>query len=497
MNSSGEREITLSEAKRALRSYWWTLPISVVVCGALGVLAATVLPKHYTSQTLVLVDQPTVSADYVKPVVTEDLNRRLSSMQEQILSRARLMPLIEKFNLQRGDERTVYIDELVGKLRKDVTVKPMEATPGTDSHGLPGFYISVTFDNPVLAQHICEEITSMLINQNAQEREQQARRTTSFLSDQLLEAKRKLDEQDAKLASFKQQYLGSLPEEEQTNLSLLTGMNAQLEANVQALSRAQQDKAFSESLLSQQESNSNLAQGGQKSAETAEVQLSAMQDQLASLRARYTPDHPDVVKMERQLQELQSRLSATPKENKAGQVPSPVILSAESQRLHAKVRQDELNISELSKLQEHIQDQIRQLQERLQASPVVEQRFKEITRNYQTALDFYNDLLKKRTQSVMASDLEHEQDSEQFRILDPPSLPDKPSFPKRSYFAGGGAGLGLALSFGLMYLMVIKDKRMYTEGDVQARLNLPVLALVPKLRIVETKKAVLLGPTAT
>ncbi len=73
------------------------------------------------------------------------------------------------------------------------------------------------------------------------------------------------------------------------------------------------------------------------------------------------------------------------------------------------------------------------MQERVQSSPFIEQQFKQLTRDYQTALEFYNDLLKKRDQSAMASDLERRQEGEEFRVLDAPNLPDQPSFPNRSY----------------------------------------------------------------
>jgi polysaccharide chain length determinant protein (PEP-CTERM system associated) len=490
-------EITISEAKRIFRNYWWVLPIAVFGCGLLGLLAATVLPKRYTSETLVLVDQPTVPTEFVKPVVTEDLNHRLASMQEQILSRTRLQPIIEKFGLYANERRRINIEDLVEKLRTAVIVKPMDSMPGTQNHSLPGFYVDVTFDNPQTAQQICTEITSMFMQQNTREREQQAVSTTSFLSGQLDEAKRKLDDQDQRLATFKRQYLGSLPEEEQTNLNLLTGMNSQLEANVQALSRAQQDKTFNESLLSQQEAGAAIMSPlNQGNAETPEQQLNAMEDQLSSLQARYTPEHPDVVKMKNQIDEFKRRMAAAPKAN-ARDATLPKVESFQVQQLRAKLRQDDLNITDLTKRQAQIQDQITQLQGRLQASPVVEQQLKEITRNYQTALDFYNDLLKKREQSAMATDLEHQQESEQFRVLDPPSLPDKPSFPKRSFFAGGGLAAGLGLALGIMYLIALLDKSMHTERDVEVCLNLPVLTTVPLLdgSDNESKAGLLGGPT--
>src|SRR2546429_7953082 len=350
-------EIGLAEARRTFRRYWWILPLSTLFLGGLALAATFVLPKRYTSQTMVLVEQPTVGPDYVKPVVTEDLNHRLASMKEQILSRTRLQPIIEKFGLYAEVRSRVHIEDLVERLRMAVEIKPLEPTPGTQSRQLPGFYVSVTFDNPQIAQQICTEITSMFLEQNARERKQQANETTSFLSEQLEEAKRNLDDQDAKFAQFKQQYLGSLPEEEQSNLNILTGMNAQLEANTQALSRAHQDKAFNESLLGQQEANWKASQTGQDP-ETAEQQLSALQDQLTSSQARYTPEYPDVIKLKRQIEELKKRMAEASKNNPAanGSTQAAATEPPQIHQLRARLRQDHMNIGELTKRQSPMQE---------------------------------------------------------------------------------------------------------------------------------------------
>ena len=189
-----------------------------------------------------------------------------------------------------------------------------------------------------------------------------------------------------------------------------------------------------------------------------------------------------------QVEEFKKRMNSAPKPT--GEVTAPKVDSFQVQQLRAKIRQNDLTISDLSHRQNQLQDQISQLQGKLQASPVVEQQLKEITRNYQTAQEFYNELLKKREQSAMASDLEHQQESEQFRVLDPPSLPDKPSFPKRHVFVGGGFGAGLALSLAIMYLIALLDKSMHTERDAEVCLNLPVLTTVPLLEAAEA------GPTS-
>jgi polysaccharide chain length determinant protein (PEP-CTERM system associated) len=471
-------EISLADVKRSLRRHWWIPLMTMLLLGLAGIAAVLILPKKYTSTTMVLVEQPTVPVEYVKPVVNDDLNHRLASMKEQVLSRSRLQPIIEKLNLYPEQRGRAHMEELEDTLRKAVEVELMQPMPGSVNRQPPGFQISVTFANPQVAQQICTDITSMFIEQNSKRREQQAVDTTQFLSQQLDQAKAKLDEQDAQLAQFKRQYLGSLPEEEQTNLSILTGMNTQLEAVIQALSRAQQDKAFNEAMLTQQETTWKQTLSGNQNPETQEQQLTQLQAQLSDLLARYTPEHPDVLKVKSQIEELKKKQAQEPAP-KSTAVQAPLHEPPQMQQLRAKIKQDDLGIAELAKRQGQIQEQIRLIQGRVQASPMVEQQFKEITRNYQTALELYNDLLKKRDSSTMATSLEHQQESETFRILDPPSLPNSPSSPNRLALIGGGMGVGLALGFGVLYLLAMLDKAMYTERDVETCLKLPVLTTVP------------------
>ena len=476
--------ITAAEVKRILRRYWWILPSAMVLFGVLGFVATLVLPKKYTSSTMVLVEPPAVSQEVVPTVVNEDLYRHLASMQEQILSRSRLQSIIEKYNLYPKKQESQHMEDLVERLKKSIDVELIQPMPGSISRQPPGFHVSVTVSEPQLARQICTEITSMFMEQNATTRITQFKNTNEFLTQQLEEAKASLDQQDAKLAQFKRQYLGALPEEQQSNLGLLAGMNSQLEATTQSLSRAQQDKTFNESLLTQQEATMKSAQPGTQSTETLDQQLAALQEQLSGLLAKYTPAHPDVVKVKAQIEDVKRRIAAGPEtktSNNAAQAGPHE--TPQMQQLRAKIKQDDLSISDLTKHQAQIQDQIRTLQAHVQASPMVEQQLKELTRNYQTALDNYNDLLKKQQKSAMATDLEHQQESETFRVLDPPSLPVSPSFPKKTIFVGGGLGAGVALALGIMYLIAIGDKAMYSERDVETCLKLPVLTVVPSFDV--------------
>ena len=454
-----QRELTPADYFAMLRRRWVLIAIFAVIGPPLAYGVSLFLPSQYVSQTLVLVQQPTVPTDFVKPVDTTDISQRLSSMQQQILSRSRLEPIIRQFGLYPRDVNRTSIDELVGRLQKAIEVTPVQPMAETRSVNLPGFFVNVKLDNPRNAQQVCTAITSMFIEQSLSVRQQHSEDTTQFLSQQLADAKAQLDQQDKTLAAFKSRYSGSLPDEEQTNLNLLTGLTSQLDAATQALARAQQDKSFAESVLTQQVAAWQASQGG-RNPDTMDQQLIALQTQLASLQARYTEDYPDVIKTKNDIAALQKKMAENENQTaitESAKAPRPLAEPGQITQLRGQVHSFEQMIAEKSKEQEQIKEQIRLYQGRVQSSPVVEEQYKELTRGYQTALDSYNDLQKKRDQSQMATELERQQEGEQFRVLDPANLPDKPSFPNRPLFAAGGLAGGLGIGLGLAFLLEMRD----------------------------------------
>ncbi len=477
-----QREFTFEDWLAALRRRHRLILIPALVGAAAGYLVSRVLPVRYTSHTMVLVEEPVVPDNYVKPVVSEDLNQRLASMQGQILSRTRLQHLVEQFNLFKNDANRVPTELLVERLRKSISVTPVIPMPGTLSQALPGFNVDVTLGDARLAQQICTEITSMFMEQNLRARQQRTEETTQFLAKQLEEAKNKLDGQDAKLAAFQSRYMGELPEDEKTNLTLLAGMTPQLDAVTQGLNQAQQEKAFTESLLSQQLAAWKSSPDGQNP-QTVEQQLNNLQKQLTSLKGQYTEKHPDVVRLKADIAELKQKKTedaSTPDQGLSSERKEKVsvIEPPQIQQLRAQLHQIELTINQKRHEQEQLQRQIKLFQGRLQLSPVIQQEFKALTRDYQTALSFYNDLLKKRNESQMATELERRQQGEQFRVLDPPNLPERPSFPNRPLFSFGGLGIGLALGVGLLHFSETRDKSLRTERDVEIHLRVPILAVI-------------------
>jgi polysaccharide chain length determinant protein (PEP-CTERM system associated) len=451
-----------------------------------GFLVSFAFAPKYTSRALVMVDEQKVPEGYVQPVVTEDLSQRIASMEQQVLSRNRLTPVIDRFGLTKKGKS---VDDVVDEIQKNVTIEAVlpditaarRKRPGQESN-MPGFYVNFTWDNARDAQQICSELTSMLLAENLKARTQVAQSTTEFLTRQLDEAKKNLNDQDSKMAIFKRQYMGQLPGDADNNLKILMGLNSQLDANTQTLNRAQQDRSYTESLLAQQLAAWKSTQNA-TNPQTLEQQLAALQSQLITLEARYTADHPDVVKTKNDIAELKRKLNemntAASQANDASTDKEGVAEPPEIRQIRVQIHQYDAAITQATREQKRLQNQIGLFQGRVALSPAVEEQYKALNRDYDTAQKFYDDLLAKKSQSEMQTDMELRQQGEQMRLLNPADFADTPSFPNRILFAGGGVGGGLLLGLGLALWLELRDKSIRTEQDVIAVLELPMLVSIP------------------
>lgn len=501
----GQREMTMEDVTGILRRRWLFLVVPIVVGPLIAMAIAVLLPAKYTSSSLIMIEQQRVPDSVVKSVVSENLIARLATMQEQVLSRNTLQPIIEKYGLYKSEvARGVSMDDLILELRTNLTVTPVPSilalAPSakgvtvtlSKEDTIPGFYIAFTIDNPKMAQEVCADLTGQFIQQNLLSRSKMAHETTAFVDTQLVDAKRKLDEQDGKLAEFQKKFSGSLPDEASQNLSLLSAVTARLQAVTQSLGRAEQDKTYTESLLAQQLSawDAVKARGGSR-AETADKELAQLEERLSALEARYTPDHPDVIKLKLAIEQIKkSRASSS---GQAGSAPdtadaSPSFEPKEIQQLRSSLRGLDQAIGAYKQDQQRLSQEAKALEARLQMSPLVETQYKQLTRDSKAAQDFYNDLLSKKNNSSMATDLESGQEGEQFVILDSASLPDEPSFPIYWMFAAGGAGGGLGLGMAIVLLLELKDKAIRTERDIEFFLELPTLVLLPSVGLAVKQK---------
>ncbi|MGD0696138.1 MAG: Wzz/FepE/Etk N-terminal domain-containing protein [Terriglobia bacterium] len=505
----GQREMTAEDVTGILRRGWLYILIPFLLCPLLALGVAYLLPAKYTSEALVMIEQQKVPDSVVKSVVQQNLIARVTSMESQVLSRSKLQPMIEKYGLYRSEiARGVGMDDLLTEMRENISVNPLPSVIAPPSGAkvtvvqsskdeIPGFIVAFTYEKAKLAQEVCTELVGDFVQVNLVEREKMAADTTTFLGTQLQDAKRNLDEEDAKMATFQQKYAGELPDDERNNLSLLQSITARLEAVTTGLQRAQQDKTYAESLLAQQLSFLETMRSGAHP-ETTDKEIAALEDRLTTMEARYTPDHPDIVKLKATIEELKKSRDVAPAAADSGpaittkgggKVPLPAgVDPPDIQKLRSQLRGLEEAVSAYHREQVQLSQEAKSLEAKLRMSPTVEAEYKAVSRDYKTAMDFYNDLLTKRNNSGMATDLERASQGETFTVLDPPSLPDTPSFPVYWMFAAGGAAGGLVIGLAIVLLREMKDKAIRSERDIEFFLELPTLVLLPSVGVIQKRK---------
>jgi polysaccharide chain length determinant protein (PEP-CTERM system associated) len=472
----GHRALTMQDYTTILKRRWWILAIPAIIFPIVGFGITFLVQPQYVSQTLVLVEQQKVPESYVKSVVTEDLSERLATMKEQILSRSRLRPIIERFNLFANG--SMSMDDRIAMTQKNIGITPIQSEIAR-TNGLPGFFISFKATDARTAQLVCGEIQSLFVSENLSDRAASAAGTTDFLKGQLADAKAKLDEQDARLAKFEQTYMGKLPGAENSNINMLTTLNTQLDAATQALNRMEENKSYAESLMSIQQQNQPQASEHSGGPGALQAELQSLQAQEADLTSRYTDDYPDVLSVRRKIAELRQKIASAPPPAPVTSSTAPKATDSVSvQQFRLQVRAMDQEIAQKKRDQAAIQGQLHIYQERVASSPAIEEEYKAITRDNQQAQQFYAELLNKIQTAKMAVDLEKRQQGEQFRVMDEPNLPESPSFPKRGAFVGGGVAAGLGLGLLIIALLEYLDTAVRSERDIWAFTKLPTLGVI-------------------
>ncbi|MEO8726801.1 MAG: Wzz/FepE/Etk N-terminal domain-containing protein [Acidobacteriaceae bacterium] len=468
------------------RRRWWILLPTVVIWGAvLG--ASWLVPARYKSETVVLVEQQKIPAQYVTPNIGVDLQLQLQSMTEQILSRTRLLRIMNDLDLYGIKEKTQNPDLLVEQMRDDITIELVKGA----REELSGFKVSYSARDPHIAQAVAQQLTSLFLEENMQNRQELSEDTTRFLESQLDYARKDLEQQELALREFRMKHLGELPDQMQSNLQILTGLQSRLQAATEALSRAEQQRLYLASMMTRYGGEGDVPGVAGDGPLTLEQQLTALEVQLAEANARYTPLHPDVARLKQKISDTE-RLLQTGRDSaqakNAGNVEAAAAVrhrSTPALELEGQIKANELEISTRKKDIADAQAEINQYQSRLNLTPVREQQLASLTRNHDQSRSSYESLLAKKMESQMATNLEKRQQGQQFRILDPPSLPRSPYFPIRMKFSGAGLAGGLCFGLALAMLMEALQPRIYSEADVRGLLAAPILGTVPPLSTVE------------
>jgi polysaccharide chain length determinant protein (PEP-CTERM system associated) len=477
------------------------------------------LPGIYRSEALVVVESQRIPERYVAATVNADLQDRLGTICQRILSYDRLMEIIQKFDLYARQRKTKGQEQLIERMRSDIRIAPVRGwSSERGARDGPGaFRVAYTGPDAAVVAQVANQLASYFIDENLRARELLATGTSEFLDNRLAEAKRRLEDQENRLSDYKQQYNGELPQQENALIASMGRLQLQLAGVQEAIGRTGQNRTILVSALaSAQASGDALSRIAEQMEAAAGLgglpargtlsRRAALESSLQSLRLRYRDDHPDVRRLKAELSLLEDspadtvapgseedieaagneqashgpRRTAVAARNLAPQHAQSILRERERVAgLRAQADTMDEQLMSLEGERARLGAEIASLQKRIEKLPVREQQIAAVMRDYEISRANYQSLLDKKLSAEMATEMERKQKAERFTLLDPARVPLKPIQPNRPMLSLAGCAAGLLL--GAILALGVEWKGNTLLGEWELPSGTPILGRVPRI----------------
>ena len=470
-----------------LRRKWLVLAI-FFACVLGGGIQCVVWPESYRSSTLILVESQKIPEDYVKALIGPNIEERLNSIQQQVMSRTLLTQMIQEFDLYPDAVRRDGFEPVIERLRKDILVTTSIARSARGS--VDAFSISFAHQNPQLAMKVTAKIASQFIDENLRSREQLVVGASEFIEQELARAKERLEDQERSISLFKTKYMGELPEQVQANLSTLDRLSLQHGTTVDALQRAADrlsliEKTFKEyEALGPTTAVTMQGPGGAVVVDYSILRLKELEKNLTTLAAEYKDNYPDIITLKQEIQALKAEIGNTARVGKESDNATTVTnetrpVDAYLRELGRQREESKLEIATLKERLTRLKDQMKEYEARVEKAPAREQELMLLERDYGNLKENYRSLLDKKLNARLSENLEKRQKGEQFRIIDPANLPINPDTPNRPKIMLLALALGCGLGVGGVVALESLRSVFRRSDDVESLLQLRVLASIP------------------
>lgn len=470
-----------------VKNYRWLLIGPFCIAMVVGIYFAITLPKMYEAETLILVTPQRVPSDYVRSVVSTDLESRISTISEEILSRSNLEKIISKFGLFSDPKYSgMFLEDIVAMLRKNINVNVgKRKRRRSDANA---FSISFRGSEPKVVMNVTNGLADSFINENLKLRESQAIGTSDFIAGQLETTRLRLEGVERKLREYRQQNMGELPDQLDANLRILERLQIQLSDNEKGL---RDEKSRLALVGGQIEDNRNIlvqTGGNGAASEDGEVlSLEQLRAQLVTLKSTYTDRHPDVIKLKAKIADFEAGYRSgtvkTSADSASANTTDPAfrMVSNTVNELMRQRAEINGNIKNLELDNAKLRRQISEFQERVERTPKHEQELLALQRDYDNIQESYDSLLNRKLEAEISVNMEKKQKGEQFRIVDRAALPNSPISPNMRKLFVMSVAAGLGFGAGLIFLLDFLNTSLKQPKDYETELGLTLLAIIPKL----------------
>ncbi|PYQ24247.1 MAG: hypothetical protein DMF81_06050 [Acidobacteria bacterium] len=465
--------LTLAGAAAALRRRRWLALFTFVAALTAVVSVVWFLPDVYRSSATVLIDRQQIPDELVRSTVTSGLEIRLHTISQEILSRSRLEALIQRFDLYPDLRRSAPMEEVVERMRDDIRIDLKGGAARNERATTVAFTISYVGRDAKKVALVANTLASFYIEENLKVRERQAAGTAEFLRVQLDNMKRTLEQQEQAVSRFKERHIGELPQQMEANLATLEQLNSQLRLNSDQQIQNSERRAAVEKQLEEAEASVNP--GGPRA---AAQRLEELRKQLTALRTRYSEKYPDVVRTKAEIAALEEQLQ---KAELSPEASGTVAGNPQVAQLRASRDEFDARGRALQAEAKTLHDALARYQSRVENVPRTEQEYQRLARDYDATKEQYHSLLLRQGEAEVGESMEQRQKGEQFRIIEPALISEKPTAPNRGQLLVLGILLALALAVGGVVAAEHLDTSFHTCEDLRLHSRVPVLASIPRV----------------
>jgi polysaccharide chain length determinant protein (PEP-CTERM system associated) len=455
------------------RKWTATIVFSAILVGASSLTLA--LPNLYRATATVLVERQQISEAFVRSSVTAELETRIQTIQQEIMSRARLSDIRDRFGLYPDLGASAPLEALIERMRRDVQLELKGADqPANGRSTTIAFALSYTYRDPQTAAQVANALAEVYVKENANSRERQASRTAEFLKAQLADVKQRFDENERREGQFKSEHMGELPQQVAANLAGLERLNTQLRLNGDRQIRATERREQLERQLSGAEAPASAP--ALRTATDPTAELARLKLQLVDLLQRFTDQYPDVVRVRAQVAVLERQLASGPPD--AGPPASTSDPTAQSRKNLSDVTTE---LQSLKDEEAGLRRAIAAYERRVDAAPRLDRESQALSRDSSTTKERYDTLLQRYQEAQLAASMEQAQHVEQFTMLDPALAPRVPAAPSRPRLLIMGLLLALALAIGAVIVTERLDTTFHSVDDLRGFTTVPTLVRIPRI----------------
>ncbi|KFO68943.1 chain-length determining protein [Smithella sp. SCADC] len=463
------KTITFKDFVAIVKRRRWALIVPALAVFLLSVVVIMVWEPVYRSTSTILIEEQEIPREYVMATVTSYAEQRLQSINQRIMSSSRLLEIINRFNLYADKRNRFTTEEIVENMRKKdikfstITADIVDPRSGVVKPATIAFSLSYEGKNPLVVQQVANVLASLYLEENIRVVQQQTTSTSKFLEDEMKDVQAQLVELEKKIAVYKEKNPRSLPELLQYNLQTLDWTDRNYEQFNDQLRTLKEKESYLQSQLA-----SMLPQ--------AEL-LKELRAKLISLKSKYSDEYPDVKKTKAEIAELEKKSdSEDVQTNVPKKQDNPAYVA-----LDAQLASTQSEISSVKRQLEDAKKKRTDYSRRLEASPRVEEGYKNLLVERNNTQLKYDDLMKKFMEARVAHGLEKGQMGERFTLIDPARLPEKPVIPNRPAILLIGLFLGIGAGVGTASLQETTDKSVRCSEDLATNFPFPVLAEIPEI----------------